>query len=131
VEDFYRSCPEFERMLVRAGIIIVKYWFSVSDVEQQRRFQTRIKDPTKRWKLSPMVMQSRARWIESSLAKDEMFRHTDIKRAPWCVVNADDKKHARLNAISHLLSPVPYEDLTPEPIVLPPRELDRASSVRR
>ncbi len=125
VEEFYRSCPEFERMLVRSGIIVVKYWFSVSDTEQERRFQARIKDPTKRWKLSPMDLQSRARWIEYSMAKDEMFRHTDIKQAPWYVVNADDKKRARLNVISHLLSLVPYEDLTPEPIVLPPREPDR------
>jgi polyphosphate kinase 2 len=125
VAEFYRSCPEFERMLVRSGIIVVKYWFSVSDVEQERRFQARIKDPTKRWKLSPMDLQSRARWIEYSMAKDEMFRHTDIKQAPWYVVNADDKKRARLNVISHLLSLVPYEDLTPEPMVLPPREPDR------
>ncbi len=125
VEDFYRSCPEFERMLVRSGINVVKYWFSVSDSEQERRFQARIKDPPKRWKLSPMDLQSRARWIEYSMAKDEMFRHTDIRQAPWYVVNADDKKRARLNVISHLLSLIPYEDLTPEPIVLPPREPDR------
>ena len=125
VQEFYRSCPEFERMLVRSGIILVKYWFSVSDAEQERRFQTRIKDPTKRWKLSPMDLQSRTRWVEYSIAKDEMFRHTDIKQAPWYVVSGDDKKRARLNVISHLLSLIPYEDLTPEPIVLPPREPDR------
>jgi polyphosphate kinase 2 len=125
VQEFFRSCPEFERMLVRAGIILVKYWFSVSDAEQERRFQARIKDPTKRWKLSPMDLQSRTRWVEFSMAKDEMFRYTDIKQAPWYVVNADDKKRARLNMISHLLSLVPYEDLTPEPIMLPPREPDR------
>jgi polyphosphate kinase 2 len=125
VQEFFRSCPEFERMLVRAGIILVKYWFSVSDAEQERRFQARIKDPTKRWKLSPMDLQSRTRWVEFSMAKDEMFRYTDIKQAPWYVVNADDKKRARLNMISHLLSLIPYEDLTPEPIVLPPREPDR------
>ena len=124
VEEFYRSCPEFERMLVRSGILLVKYWFSVSDAEQERRFQARIKDPTKRWKLSPMDLQSRTRWVEYSMAKDEMFRHTDIRQAPWYVVNADDKKRARLNVISHLLSLIPYEDLTPEPIVLPPREPD-------
>ncbi len=125
VEEFFRSCPEFERMLVRSGIILVKYWFSVSDAEQERRFQARIDDPTKRWKLSPMDVQSRARWVEYSMAKDEMFRHTDIRQAPWHVVNADDKRRARLNVISHLLSLIPYEDLTPEPIVLPPRGPDR------
>lgn len=125
VEEFYRSCPEFERMLVRSGIILVKYWFSVSDAEQERRFQARIKDPTKRWKLSPMDLQSRTRWVEYSIAKDEMFRHTDIKQAPWYVVAGDDKKRARLNVIHHLLSLIPYEDLTPEPMVLPPREPDR------
>jgi polyphosphate kinase len=125
VEEFYRSCPEFERMIVRSGILLVKYWFSVSDAEQERRFQARLKDPTKRWKLSPMDLMSRTRWIEYSMAKDEMFRHTDIKQAPWYVVNADDKKRARLNVIHHLLSLIDYEDLTPEPIVLPPREPDR------
>lgn len=125
VEEFYRSCPEFERMLVRSGIILVKYWFSVSDAEQERRFQGRISDPTKRWKLSPMDLMSRTRWVEYSVAKDEMFRHTDIKQAPWYVVRGDDKKRARLNVISHLLSLIPYEDLTPEPIILPPREPDR------
>ncbi len=125
VEEFYRSCPEFERMLVRSGIILVKYWFSVSDAEQERRFQARILDPTKRWKLSPMDLMSRSRWVEYSMAKDQMFRHTDIKQAPWYVVAGDDKKRARLNVIHHLLSLIPYEDLTPEPIVLPPREPDR------
>ena len=125
VEEFFRSCPEFERMLVRSGIILIKYWFSVSDAEQETRFQQRIDDPTKRWKLSPMDLQSRARWVEYSRAKDEMFRHTDIKQAPWYVVNADSKRRARLNVISHLLSLIPYEDLTPEPISLPPREPDR------
>ncbi len=120
--EYMRSCPEFERMLVRCGIILVKYWFSVSDEEQERRFQCRIDDPTKRWKLSPMDLQSRARWMEYSKAKDEMFAHTDIKQAPWYVVNADNKKKARLNCISHLLSLIPYQDLTPEPIKLPPRQ---------
>ena len=123
-EEFMRSCPEFERMLVRSGITLVKYWFSVSDGEQERRFQARIADPTKRWKLSPMDLQSRARWVEYSRAKDEMFAHTDIKQAPWYVVNADNKKRARLNVIAHLLSLFAYEDLTPEPIILPPREPD-------
>jgi polyphosphate kinase 2 len=120
--EFLRSVPEFERMLVRAGIILVKYWFSVSDKEQERRFQARIADPTKRWKLSPMDLQSRARWVEYSKAKDEMFASTDIKQAPWYVVNADNKMCARLNCIRHLLSLIPYEDLTPEPIILPPRQ---------
>jgi polyphosphate kinase 2 (PPK2 family) len=119
---FVRTCPEVERMLVRSGIILVKYWFSVSDEEQERRFRGRITDPTKRWKLSPMDLESRKRWVEYSKAKDEMFAHTDIKQAPWYVVNADVKKHARLNCISHLLSMIPYEDLTPEPIKLPPRQ---------
>lgn len=120
--EFLRSCPEFERMLVRAGIQVIKYWFSVSDEEQERRFRSRITDPTKRWKLSPMDLQSRSRWMEYSRAKDEMFAHTDIKQAPWYVVNADNKKAARLNCIDHLLSLIPYEDLTPEPIELPPRQ---------
>jgi len=123
--EFLRSCPEFERMLVRSGIQVVKYWFSVSDAEQERRFQSRIDDPTKRWKLSPMDLESRARWVEYSKAKDEMFAATDIKQAPWYVVNADDKKRARLNVISHLLSLVPYEDLTPPRIELPPRGNDQ------
>ena len=125
VEEFYRTCPEFERMLVRSGITLVKYWFSVSDAEQERRFQARLADPTKRWKLSPMDLESRSRWVEYSIAKDEMFRHTDIKQAPWYVVNGDDKKRARLNMIHHLLSLIPYQDIAPEPIVLPPREPDR------
>ena len=102
--EFLRSCPEFERMLVRSGIILIKYWFSVSDEEQEARFQARLKDPTKRWKLSPMDLASRAKWVDYSRAKDEMFAHTDIKQAPWYVVNADDKKRARLNCIHHLLS---------------------------
>ncbi|MBN1535114.1 MAG: polyphosphate kinase 2 [Anaerolineales bacterium] len=122
--EFLRSCPEFERMLVRSGIVLVKYWFSVSDEEQERRFQDRIDDPTKRWKLSPMDLGSRTKWIEYSIAKDEMFKYTDIKQAPWYVVNSDDKKRARLNCISHLLTIIPYEDLTPEPIMLPPRQDD-------
>ena len=120
--EFLRSCPEFERMLVRAGIQVLKYWFSVSDEEQEKRFRSRITDPTKRWKLSPMDLQSRSRWMEYSRAKDEMFAHTDIKQAPWYVVNADNKKAARLNCINHLLSMIPYKDLTPEPIELPPRQ---------
>jgi polyphosphate kinase 2 len=122
--EFIRSCPEFERMLIRSGVILVKYWFSVSDAEQERRFQARINDPTKRWKLSPMDLQSRSRWLDYSKAKDEMFAHCDIKQAPWYVVNADDKKRARLNCITHLLSVIPYEDLTPELMELPARQSD-------
>lgn len=124
-KEFLRSCPEFERMLVRSGIILIKYYFSVSDEEQEKRFQERIHDRTKRWKLSPMDLESRSKWVEYSKAKDEMFAYTDIKQAPWYVVNADDKKRARLNCISHLLTLIKYEDLTPEPIELPPRQKDK------
>ncbi|MGI8516880.1 MAG: polyphosphate kinase 2, partial [Acidimicrobiia bacterium] len=106
-QEFMRSCPEFERMLVRSGIKVIKYWFSVSDAVQEKRFQARIDDPARRWKLSPMDLESRSRWVEYSKAKDEMFRHTDIKQAPWFVVNSDDKKRARLNVIAHLLSQIP------------------------
>jgi polyphosphate kinase 2 len=120
--EFMHSCPEFERMLVRSDIILLKYWFSVSDEEQEKRFQARIKDPTKRWKLSPMDLESRRRWVDYSRAKDEMFAYTDIKQASWYVVNADDKKCARLNCIHHLLSMIPYKDLTPDQIKLPERE---------
>ena len=122
--EFMRSCPEFERMLVRSGLKLMKYWFSVSDEEQEHRFQARIEDPTKRWKLSPMDLASRSKWVEYSIAKDTMFKHTDIKQAPWYVVNSDVKRKARLNVIHHLLSQIPYEDLTPEPIELPPRQKD-------
>jgi polyphosphate kinase 2 len=118
--EFLRSCPEFERMLVRSGIILIKYYFSVSDAEQERRFQARNTDPVRRWKLSPMDMEARRRWVEFSKAKDRMFATTDIKQAPWYVVNADVKRHARLNCIHHLLTMIPYEDLTPGPIELPP-----------
>lgn len=123
--EFLRSCPEFERMLIRSDIILIKYWFSVSDEEQEHRFEARIDDPTKRWKLSPMDLESRARWGEYSRCKDEMFRYTDFKQAPWYVVNADDKRRARLNCIKHLLSIIPYKDLTPESIELPPRREDK------
>lgn len=119
-QDFLRSCPQFERMLVRSGIILVKYWFSVSDEVQEQRFRARNMDPVKRWKLSPMDLESRRRWVEYSMAKDRMFAATDLKQAPWYVVNADVKRHARLNCIHHLLSLIPYEDLSPEPIALPP-----------
>ncbi len=127
-QEFLKSCPEFERMLVRAGIILIKYWFSVSDEEQERRFQDRMRDPTKRWKLSPMDLESRPRWAEYSRAKDEMFAVTDIPQVPWYVVDAEDKKCARLNVIQHLLSMIAYKDLTPEPLKLPP--LDKTKYVR-
>ena len=120
--EFLRSCPEFERMLIRDGIVLIKYWFSVSDEEQERRFQDRIDDPTKRWKLSPMDLESRARWVDYSKAKDEVFAHTDTKQSPWYVVDADDKNRARLDCIHHLLSLIPHDDLTPKPPILPPRQ---------
>ena len=123
-QEFLRSCPEFERMLVRSGIKLIKYWFSVSDEVQEKRFQARIHDPMRHWKLSPMDLKSREKWVEYSRAKDEMFNHTDIKQAPWYVVPADDKRRARLNCISHLLSQIDYEDVTPPPLELPPRQPD-------
>jgi polyphosphate kinase 2 len=122
LQEFLQSCPEFERMLVRSGIRLIKYWFSVSDEEQERRFQDRMKNPTKRWKLSPMDLESRKHWAEYSRAKDEMFAVTDTKQVPWYVVNAEDKQCARLNVIRHLLSLIAYRDLTPEPLALPPLE---------
>jgi len=121
-QEFMRSCPQFERMLVRSGIILLKYWFSVSDEEQEKRFQQRSQDPRRRWKLSPMDIKSRDKWEEYSKAKDRMFDYTDIKQAPWYVVNSDDKKRARLNCISHIISMVPYEDILPDPFDLPPRK---------
>lgn len=124
-KEFLRSCPQFERMLVRSGIILLKYWFSVSDEEQERRFQARINDTAKRWKLSGMDLESRARWVEFSKAKDVLFEHTDIKQAPWFVVNAEDKKRARLNMITHLLEQIPYEDRTLGSVELPPRQKDQ------
>ena len=130
VREFMRTCPEFERMLVRAGISIVKYWFSIGDEEQERRFQARNEDPTKRWKLSPMDLESRQRWEDYSRAKDDMFNHTDIKQAPWWVVNADIKKHARLNCIAHLLDQFEYTDATPEPVDLGTRPERRGGYVR-
>ncbi|MGA2168672.1 MAG: polyphosphate kinase 2 [Terracidiphilus sp.] len=119
-QEFMQSCPEFERMLVRSGIRLIKYWFSVSDEEQERRFQDRMNKPTKRWKISPMDLESRKHWADYSRAKDEMFAITDTKHVPWYVVNAENKKSARLNVIRHLLSIIPYRDLTPEPLALPP-----------
>jgi polyphosphate kinase len=121
--EFMQTCPEFERMLVRSGIILLKYWFSVSDEEQERRFQSRTTDPARRWKLSPMDLESRDRWVEYSQAKDAMFSHTNIPEAPWFTVEADDKKRARLNCISHFLSKIPYVDMTPEPLELTPRKI--------
>jgi polyphosphate kinase len=119
-QEFMHSAPEFESMLVRSGIALVKYWFSVSDEEQERRFQERMSNPTKRWKISPMDLESRKHWGDYSRAKDEMFAVTDSKHAPWYVVNSEDKKSARLNVIRHLLSLIPYKDLTPESLTLPP-----------
>src|SRR6476659_4307315 len=106
--EFFRTCPQLERALVRSGIILVKYWLSLSDEEQERRFTERINNPGKRWKLSPMDLEARARWVDYAEAKDEMFAYTDIREAPWHVVDADDKKAARLNIISHLLATVPH-----------------------
>ena len=125
VWDFFRACPELERMLIRSGLILVKYWFSVSDDEQERRFQARVENPLKQWKLSPMDLESRLRWVEYSRAKDEMFSYTDTKDSPWWVVNANDKRRARLNVISHLLSQIPYEDVTPKGLTLLERPTDR------
>ncbi len=121
--EFMHSCPEFERMLIRSGIVLIKYWFSVSDEEQERRFRERMSDPAKRWKLSPMDLESRRHWADYSRAKDEMFAQTDTRQSPWYVVNAENKKRARLNVIRHLLSQIEYRDLTPEAMELPP--LDR------
>ena len=121
-ERFLTQCPNFERMLVNSGIVLIKYWFSISDEEQERRFQKRNRDTKRRWKLSPMDIEARSRWVEFSKAKDDMFEHTDIEEAPWYVVHADVKKHARLNCITHFLNQIDYEDLTPEPIELPERQ---------
>lgn len=123
--DFLRSCPEFERMLVRSGLIVLKYWFSVSDDVQEQRFQKRAADPRRRWKLSPMDIESRNKWVEYSRHKDRMMEQTDIKECKWYVVDADDKEKARLNCVSHILSMIPYEDVLPGPIELPPRVEER------
>ncbi len=124
--DFLRSCPNFENMLIRSGIILIKYWFSVSDKEQERRFRQRIEDPTRRWKISPMDIESRSKWVEYSKAKDDMFSYTDTKQSPWYVVEADDKRRARLNCIHHLLSLIPYEEVPREKIDLPPLVRDKS-----
>ncbi len=118
---FLRQAPVFERLLVEDGLLLRKYWFSVSDVEQERRFRSRQEDPLRRWKLSPMDVESISRWVDYSKAKDEMFIHTDIEEAPWFTVESEDKKRSRLNLISHLLSTVPYEHLEPPMVVIPPR----------
>ncbi len=128
--EFMRACPEFERMLVRSGIVLLKYWFSVSDEEQERRFEERAGNPARRWKLSPMDLQSMAKWVQYSKAKDEMFRHTDIKQAPWWTVEADDKRRARLNCVSHILGSVPYKDAVPPPLNLPHRRPPQGSYKR-
>lgn len=120
-DEFLRACPRFENLLIRSGIRLIKYWFSVSPEEQERRFQSRIHNTTKRWKISPMDLESRERWVEYSKAKDAMFEYTDTKSSPWFVVPSDDKKRARLNCIRHLLSQFEYQDLVPGPIELPPR----------
>jgi polyphosphate kinase 2 len=121
VEEFFRDVPEFERMLVRSGIVVVKYWFSITDEEQQMRFLMRIHDPMKQWKLSPMDLQSRVRWEQYTKAKEEMFHRTSIPEAPWYIVEGNDKKRARLNCISHLLSLLPYEPVPHEEVILPER----------
>jgi polyphosphate kinase 2 len=122
--DFLRSVPEFERMLLRSGIQVVKYWFSVSDTEQARRFQARIDDRAKNWKLSPMDLSARTRWVDYSKAKDIMVEHTSTPESPWWEVGSDDKRRARLNCINHLLSLVPYTEVPREEVVLPPRQDD-------
>ena len=129
-EEFMRATPEFERMLVRSGVVLLKYWFSVSDEEQEQRFKDRAGDPARRWKLSPMDLESMPKWIEYSKAKDEMFKHTDIKQAPWWTVEADDKRRARLNCISHILGSVPYQDVTPPALRLPKRRPPKGNYVR-
>src|SRR5262249_29450703 len=122
VQEFFRTVPEFERMLVRSGIVLIKYWFSITDEEQQLRFLMRIRDPLKQWKLSPMDLESRRRWEEYTKAKEEMLARTHIPEAPWWVVEGVDKKKARLNCIHHLLQQVPYDDVQHQSIVLPARE---------
>jgi len=121
-EEFLRFCPQLERALVRSGIVVIKFWLSLSDDEQERRFLARIKSPGKRWKLSPMDLEARARWVDYAEAKDEMFAYTDIKEAPWYVVDADDKKAARLNVISQLLALIPHDEVPHEHVELPPRQ---------
>ncbi|GGA65869.1 polyphosphate kinase 2 [Neiella marina] len=127
-DEFMRSCPEFERMLTRSGIVLIKYWFSVSDEEQEKRFQERIKNPIKRWKFSPMDLESRAKWAEYSAAKDDMFKYTDTKQSPWFVVQSDDKRRLRLNCISHFIQQIPYKKIKYDTIKLP--KIDKSGYVR-
>ena len=127
--EFMHACPQFERMLLRSGILLIKYWFSVSDKEQEERFEQRLNDPTKHWKLSPMDLESLSRWVDYSKAKDEMFSFTDIKECPWYVVNADNKKTARLNCIRHLLTLIPYNEVPRKKVDLPKK--DRKTSYVR
>jgi polyphosphate kinase 2 (PPK2 family) len=121
-EEFMRTCPQFERIIQGSGVRLLKYWLSVSDEEQERRFEKRQKDPTKRWKLSPVDVEARARWVDYAEAKDEMFAYTDTRDSPWFVVEADDKRTARLNLIAHLLDQIPYERVDHEKIEFPPRQ---------
>ena len=127
-EDFLRSCPDFEHMLIRSGIIVLKYWFSVSDEEQEKRFKERLSNPLKRWKFSEMDLQARSKWVEYSRAKDDMFTYTDTRHSPWFVVDADDKRCARLNCIHHLLQQIPYEKQEIKPLKLP--KIDKSGYMR-
>ena len=121
---FLKNTPAFEQMLMDSGIVLIKYWFSVSDDEQEKRFEDRMNDPTKRWKLSPMDLESRKHWVDYSRAKDVMFQYTDTQKSPWYVVDEDNKMRARINCITHLLSQFKYKDITPEPVPLPKRQKD-------
>jgi polyphosphate kinase 2 len=121
-QEFLRTCPEFERMLVRSGMVLLKYWFSVSYAEQESRFAARNLEPIKRWKLSEMDLEEHRLYVRYSMAKDTTFQYTDIKQAPWYVVPSDDKRRSRLNCISHILSSIPYRDIVPDPVVIPARE---------
>ena len=127
--EFLRSCPEFERMLVQSGMTLIKYWFAISPAEQERRFQSRINDARKRWKIGPIDIASRARWTDYSRAKDAVFTYTDIEEAPWYMVGADIKRHARLNCINHLLTAIPFQEIPHDPVELP--DLQRDPNYRR
>ena len=122
---FMKSCADFEKMIINSGIILIKYWLSVSDEEQEKRFKERIENPLKRWKISPMDLESRMRWVEYARAKDVMFQYTDTEISPWYVIDGDNKKLARLNCINHFLSLIPYEETKEEKIKLPPRQKDK------
>ncbi len=129
-KEFLRSCPQFERMLIREGFILIKYWLSVSAEEQEKRFQSWMQDPRTRWRLTPIDREARKRWVEYSKAKDAMMAHTNINEAPWYVVNAEIAEHAQLNTIAHILNLITYKDLTPEQEKLPPREEKDTNYVR-